>query len=158
MERNSQLKTTISVQGLALNATSCYQLDERVDWVASLLEELNEKVSPCERGGLSSSLNFNLEVTHKSGGGLRDYLTLTGQIHAQFITRCVSSCEVMQEFQKTLLNAIVIPREYERSMGLKEETVFFTDNREWDLFYYDLKVDVVEIIHEYLYLNKKPLP
>ena len=151
-------KPQISLQELALNTPYRYQLSEQVDWVGELLEELNQEVEGREREQMSSFLSLNLEFTRRNQDNLQDYFTLTGDIDAQYITRCVRTYEVMEEIQRTPINAMLIAEQCQQEMGLQDETAYFIDNREWDLFTYDFQVNLLEIIHEYIYLNKNPYP
>ncbi|MCY4643489.1 MAG: hypothetical protein OXB88_02630 [Bacteriovoracales bacterium] len=158
MESRSSLKSTLALHEFPVDTPLSYSLNEKVDWPKALLEELNEEVGSSERNGFSSAISIRLEALRRRGQALGDYLLLEGEVWAKYITRCIMSFEIMEEILTIPMNAVVIPRIRQRSMGLEEATIFFVDDRERDLFFYDLKVDVAEIVHEYIYLNKNPYP
>ena len=158
MESYPPLKSPLTVQGLPLNVPQFYELNEKTNWLIPLLEELNEDVDISKRSGFSSFLSLDLEITRRDERTLGNYITLIGAFKVQYLTYCVRCYEIMEEIQETDVNAVVIPREYRSLMNLEDEETFFVDNGEWDLFFYDLKVNLAEIIHEYLYLHKNPYP
>lgn len=153
------LKPTLSVHKLPFDTPQVCWVDEKTEWVQTILKELQEgEPLLSEWKGSSPSLSLNLEVIRRSRENLKNYLTLQGTIKLNWITRCVLTYEAMEQRQEIPVRAAVIMRSYQKSMNLYDETVLFVNDREWDIFYYDKGVDVAEIIHEYIYLNKNPYP
>ena len=159
MESYHQLKSSFCVQKLPLDTPRIYRADEREEWLVKILQELQEGEATLLKGeGFTPFIRLDLEVTHRSQESLKDYLTLQGKIEISYLTRCVLTYELMEQRQEILVGAIAMMSFYQRSMNLYDEMVLFMNDREWDIFYYDRRVDMAEIIHEYIYLNKESYP
>ena len=146
------------MQTLPLGVPQCYQLDETVDWVATLLSELSLGAESSSSEQFTPSFTLSLKLTRRDCGNLRNYLVVEGEFCVHYPAYCVATYQVIEEVQQTEVNAVVIAKHYQGSLNLHDEVTLFVDDQEWDLFYYDPKVSLVEIIHEYLYLNKNPYP
>ena len=158
MESRSRLKPVLSVQILPMGVPQCYQLDETVDWVATLLNELSLEAESSLSQQFTPSFTLSLKLTRRDRDNLGNYLVVEGKFCVHYSTYCVATYQVIEEVQQTEVNAVVISKHHQKSLNLQDEVTLFVDDQERDLFYYDPKVNLVEIIHEYLYLNKNPYP
>ncbi len=152
------MKDSIFIKGLPLEAGQVYSFDGSEEWMKNILSELTEDLNEEEKKFGDSDISLELEITRKNRGSLGDYIVLDGEINIHYPTHCVKSFEMMTENQVTPIHAIVLDKNLEKSLELEEETTYFLDEDELDLYFFDRKLEIQPIIHEYVFLNKNPYP
>jgi len=155
------MKEHIFIKHLKLDRPEEIQLDGQVPWLNKILDELNEDADDTDREKFSDSLEiyFKGEFLLKNNGKLGDYVLLDGSLFASFVTLCVSTGTVMNDVVDCSLSIVFIDDVLKDKLGLEEETDFFIDNEERDLYYYDNnKIDIRSTLHENVFLHKNPYP
>lgn len=152
------MKDMFFIKGLPLDAGQSHTFNEKQAWCQEILDELTEDLTETEKSKFESTINVDLEITRKHRGSLGDFILLEGDITIEYPTHCVKTFKMMKETQVTPVNAIVLDNNLEKELELEEETTFFLDTDELDLYFYHHKLDVKPIIHEYVFLNKNPYP
>lgn len=153
------MKDKFFIKGLPLNAPTSYLYDEKLDWAQNILNELTEELNKEERKSYSESFSADIEITRKSNGSLGEFVILSGSIQIKYPVHDVKTFEMMQEVQETEVNAIVLDKNLEKTLELEDETTYYLDvDEELDLYFYDRKLDIAPILHEYVFLNKNPYP
>lgn len=152
------MKQIYSVKALQINVPTIIDIDDNIDWVKKILDEVNEEIDPSIREGRGNYLKLDIDMERQNDNTLGDYVLLEGDIKMSYTTNCVKTLEIMDEVFETEINAVVLENFLEKELNLEEETTFVVGSEEYDLYFYDRKLDLEPIIHEYIFLNKNPYP
>lgn len=156
-----QLKNPEGLQTFPMNKDHDYFLDKSIDWLAELLKELNENTSqlPEEELLKRSRLDVNLNVKKCFKPQMGEYLLVKGKIDAAFFTDCVRTLTLMKDEVNVEFQCCLLDKALESDDQYNDQIEIYTDNELFDLYYYERrKVDLKELIHEQIYLNKNPYP
>jgi uncharacterized metal-binding protein YceD (DUF177 family) len=138
-----------------------YKLDKECPWVGKLLEELNEEstdVSIIDKHN-NSFLNIELHVKRKYNPSMGDYVLAWGKLTTTYFTECVKTLQTMNENIDIDFKGCFVDLSKEAEDQFAEQDEYFTDGQMWDLYFYEENnVDIQEMLHEILYLNKNPYP
>lgn len=157
----NKIPDVLNINKIGANQTKFYAVDHRQDWVKSLLLELNEKVEGRSEDEIlaNSKILINLEITKKPKGNYGNYLLVTGQFSAQYITHCVRTLEEMSDEVDFPINFCFVPGHLEQDNAFKDQTEVFEDNEMRELYFYHKgEVQLKEAIHEQIFLNINQYP
>ncbi len=130
-------------------------------WLMELLEELHEDIDKGDEffQNFNPSISFKGELTRKDKGKMGELGLLKGDLAVDFCTYDVHSGEMMGESLECEVRAAFMEQKVCEELGYEDETSLLVDTEEYDLYFYDGKlIDVKEVLHEYIYLNKNPYP
>jgi hypothetical protein len=150
----------INVAKLSSGKIYEFKVDQYVPWMKELLEELNEDVkvgfiSPSSQGSISCEGSYYKKVRPEYG----EYAVLKGHLLAKFYTNCVITGKVMLDEVDVEFEACFLGHSFKNNPDYKDEIEFYIDNSTMDLFFLNNNLlDLKEVLHEYLYLNKDPYP
>jgi hypothetical protein len=140
---------------------SLIKVDQQTPWMLELLEELHEDIDKDDPffENFQSSITFQGELARKDKGQMGDLGILKGELTVDFCTYDVNTGEMMSESLECPVNAVFMDQKVCTELGYEDETNLLVDTVEYDLYFYDGKtIDVKEVLHEYIYLNKDPYP
>ena len=155
------LKAQTYITAFPAGQTKIFEMDESIDWVGSLLSELNEEVSKDELSELETDMFLTIdgEVSRKKTGKLEDHIKVSAKLSTVFATRCIKSGKAMVDNLELEIKFVVIDHELISRYGYEEQTSLFVDEDEYELYSCkDNQFDLKEIIHEFIWLNKDPYP
>lgn len=137
-----------------------FKVDQYTPWLKELLEELNEDVrmgfiSPSSQGSINCEGSYYKKIRPEYG----EYAVVKAKLFAKFYTNCVSTGKVMLDEINVDFEACFLGQSFKNDPDYKDEIEFYIDNSTMDLFFLDHnQLDLKEVLHEYLYLNKDPYP
>jgi len=151
----------LNIKKLPINATKYYRLDHKQDWMLDLLLELCENMENKELEHVLSraSINADLEIMKKFNPEYGDYLLVNIQLHANYVTQCVRTLEEMDESVDIDVRASFMSSHLEKTEIFQDQTEMFDSGHMHELYFYDKGiVDLVEMVHEQIYLNVNEYP
>ena len=160
-DAENRLEANININKFPTNQTRFYHLDKTQDWLASILKELNEKVSDkSEDSKLSeTTIECELSITKKQKSHMGNYLVVKGYFKANFLTECVRTLEEMRDTVETEIKACFVPKYLETEESFQDQTEVFEDDQMLELYFYEKgDVQLAEMIHEQVYLNVNQYP
>jgi uncharacterized metal-binding protein YceD (DUF177 family) len=135
--------------------------DQETKWLDKILCEINEEAGDEAVETFKDDLfiTFSGQLARKQQTQYGEILLLTGELNSQFVTNCVRTGQSMLDKIETKITAIFLDSEHQDKYGYDEEVELLYDGKMWDLYFYnDESLDITEVIHEYLFLNKDPYP
>jgi|GEM_PF-3343772 len=154
-------KATYFLAKLKYNAPELLVFDQNTEWMAKILSELNE---PLEEGDVLYSketpfIRFKGEVVKKKNPQYGDIVLVMGDLDAAFVTTCIQTGKPMIDTIDVDVRACYISNDSKKRYGHDDEIDIVVDDQEFDLFFYnDEKLDIYEVLREYVFLNKNPYP
>ncbi len=149
------LPAIASLKELFFNKDGKYDLTQSIDWVALLLEELNEnsEYSPEQLDKLSS-LNIHMEIERYSDSKLDQTLLIKSHLKSVYCTRCVKTLEPLERELDFKFNAAFIHESFKEDEAYKELTETYLQDAIYDIYYEDRgRFDLKSMLHEQIYLN-----
>jgi len=163
MNNNNQvfntLKPQIKLGHYNFDETYEYELGTDLEWVKSLLDELEENTDKEDSTYERSEFSCSLKIKRKSGKPFGDHILIWGHFSSKYQAPCVRCLtptpqEVDADFQVSF-----IPKVLETEPEFEELDDIFTENEEFDLYFHDKgNVDVFEMLHENLFMNIDHFP
>lgn len=160
-DTENRLNATLNINKFPTNQTRFYELDKSQDWMTQILTELNEKASDkSDQEKLDqTSIECHLSVTKKQKAHMGNYLVVTGNFKAEFLTECVRTLEEMRDTVETEIKACFVPRYLETEESFQDQTEVFEQDQMLELYFYDKgDIQLSEMIHEQVYLNVNQYP
>ena len=157
----NRLDATLNINKFPTNQTKYYELDKSQDWMAQILTELNEKATEksAEAKMEETTISCDLAITKKQKPHMGNYLVVTGNFKANFLTECVRTLAEMRDTVETEIKACFVPRYLETEESFQDQTEVFEDDQMLELYFYDKgSVQLSEMIHEQVYLNVNQYP
>lgn len=138
-------------------------IDHHVEWMRNILSELHEEITDDLREEpellKQASLKFEGDLQKRSDSYWRDHALLVGELKACYWTQCIKSGELMLEEQDLDIQAVFINESLQKTKNLEEADTLMIENYEYDLYFYKSSmIDISEVLHEQLFLNKNPYP
>jgi uncharacterized metal-binding protein YceD (DUF177 family) len=138
-----------------------YKLTKKQDWVADLLTELNENVpeKTPEQAMDESYLNIDFTLQKKYKASLGEYVILIGTLKTEYLTECIKTLKEMRDEIEVSIKACFIDNIHETAPEYKDQIDIYDDGDVYELhFYSERNLDIKEMIHEVIYLNKNQYP
>ena len=86
-------------------------------------------------------------------------MKLLGALSLTYITQCAQSGELMNDELNLDVQAIFIDNILSNKYEDDENMTLFIGNMEYELYFYEnSKLDLAQVLHEYIFLNKNPYP
>jgi len=143
---------------LATNQKFEFDLTINNSWTKNLLLEVDEK-EKIEELTDREFLNISVSIVKKWNDKYNDVIILDGKVDMQFEPPCIRCLCPGFEKLKFNFSTCVMDSKLEDEEDFEELTTFYIDGAERELFYYEnLSLNIIEIIHELVYLNKMPFP
>ncbi|MAF78582.1 MAG: hypothetical protein CME63_04155 [Halobacteriovoraceae bacterium] len=163
MQRDHQIYDSIDKEVIlsryVFDETVQYELDDSLDWVSALYDELEENTDREEEGYKKGNISVRLQLKRKSGKPFGDHLLVKGSIEAQYTAGCVRCLTLTPESVDTEFQCAFINSRFEKDPEFEELDDIFTENEEYDLYFYEKgKIEIAEMVHEYLFMNINHLP
>lgn len=164
MDKNTfanDIKNPCPLNKFPTNKETSIQLNKDCEWINSLLSELHEGVTgmPVTEMNKRSSLDVRLDVTKKFNPKTGEYLLVKCHFEMEFFVNCVKTLTLMKDKLTCDFKSCFIGNEHEDDEMYADQIEVYMDNDLWDLHFYEKRdVDLKEIIHEQIYLNKNPYP
>lgn len=160
-EDNNSISGQVNLAKLALNQSYSFNLNKEQDWVKELLMELNQDVNllPPEMYLMHTNLNISLNLQKKYNNEVREYLIATGKVDAVYRTQCVRTLKEMPEELNFEFKVCFLDESLAQEPEYKDQTEAYVDNGIYELYFYKRRhVDLKEMLHENIVLNKNPYP
>jgi len=152
----------VSLPKLKLGKEENLSLDLNTPWLMSILNELSSDVSSRDskdQDGLTFDINFNGELIKEKDHSLGDIVKLLGALSVTYITQCAQSGELMNDELNLDVQAVFIDNILSNKYEDDENMTLFIGNMEYELYFYEnSKLDLAQVLHEYIFLNKNPYP
>jgi len=153
------LDPVIKIGEYSFDESVSYDLDENSSWVSNLLEELEEGLERPEGTQKNSKIFCYLTLKRKSGKPFGDHLLVRGELKASYETPCVRCLVPTPLTVNISFQCCFVPASLEKEPEFHELDEIFTENEEYDLYFYDKnKVDIYEMVHENLFMNIDHFP
>lgn len=159
-----RIKNKISVERLAKDRVETFQFDQNENFVAELLNELNEGLSISElevKGSFETDfIHYQGTIEKKYNSKYGEYIVIKAHLEAAYICLCVNSGAVMMDTIKADNYAGVIDPKFEELFEHDEDTLFYIDGQELELYYFDKNGEflLADLLREMIFLNKNPYP
>lgn len=158
---DQRIGATINLIKLPQNNVFEFNFDQDTDWVKDLLIELNENAtdkSP-EEYLKETSLTLSGEVVKKHREEMGEYLLLTANITAHYVTECVRTLKPMSMDLEVPVKICFVDEGFAETELFTDADDTYVDNEMWDLYFYNKRsVDFKEVIHEQIFLNYEQYP
>ncbi len=149
----------VSLPKLKLGQEETLSLDLNTPWLMSILHELSSGLSSEDSKELNLDINFNGELIRDKDNSLGDIVKLLGSLNVTYITQCAQSGELMNDDLNLDVQAIFIDNILSDNYEDDENMTLFVGNMEYELYFYENnKLDLAQVLHEYIFLNKNPYP
>ncbi|MBT6324920.1 MAG: hypothetical protein HOJ35_03050 [Bdellovibrionales bacterium] len=152
----------VSLPKLKLGKEENLSLNSSTPWLMSILHELSSDTSSRdskEQDGLTFDINFNGELIREKDHSLGDIVKLLGALSVTYITQCAQSGELMNDKLNLDVQAVFIDNILSNKYEDDENMTLFIGNMEYELYFYEnSKLDLAQVLHEYISLNKNPYP
>lgn len=135
--------------------------DKQTPWFLALLEELHEDLDKDDEFFVDfrPNITFKGELVKKDKGTMGDIAILKGDLALEFCTYDVQTGEMMSEELEVAVAAVYMDAKIRDELGYQDETSFLIETQEHDLYFYENNtIDLAEVLHEYIFLNKDPYP
>lgn len=154
----TKLKKPISLRNFQVGVAQVLELDATQDFMAELLDELNEGVEASDRGE-ESYISFNGEL-EKQKGKYEEFLHFTGTLKTTYYTHDILTNEVMTDYLEQEVKCLALTKEVGQKLQMEEEIDIELNGEEYDLYFLDEDdcFDIKGVISEYIYLNKNNYP
>ena len=153
-------KRVYSLSSLNTDVSEQIDLDTQKEWLKLILDELNEAAGEEEAGMVEQThLAFSGEIKKSKNAKFGEYVLISGEIRAKFVTQCVVTGSMMFDQIDCEILAANIAKHNQERLGLEEGETVFLEDEERELFFFDRgEVDLEPVLHEFIYLNKNPYP
>ncbi len=133
-----------------------YELDLSIPWLQELYHELNSE----QQGDPQPDDLWLKLVLHKSLEKLfGNVLTIEAEFESSYHDHCVRCLRPTECHLQFSFNACFLPHHLEQQEEYKDQAVFFHRGQEWDLYFHQKNlVNLQELLHEHIFLNKLPHP
>lgn len=158
---DNKLKNPLNLVKLPLNKDVTITLTHENPWVQELLVELHEGVTgmPVRELVKRSTFDVELNLCKKFQNTIGEYLLAKITIDIQYFTNCIKTLALMKDSLNLTFQSAVLPKTLEENEEYTDQVEVFLDNEMYDLYFYEKNfVDIKEIIHEQIYLNKNEYP
>lgn len=160
-KHENKVAAQINLIKLPLNQTYEFQLDQNTDWIKDILLELNENAtekSP-EAYFQETKLMVSGEVQKKSKAEMGDFLLVTGQVDAEYVTECVRTLKPMKVQLNFPFKACFVDSSLSNSELFKDADETYVENEVYELYFYKKRTaDFQEMLHEQIFLNYEQYP
>lgn len=155
------MKRIIPLGNLRLNTPEDFTVDHQIEWAQEFLDELQDGFTEFEKRCLPEkpAVDIKGSLLKEKDSRYGYTVILTGDLSLTFGTYCVSTGQQMVDHLDVPLNVVFVQANYISRYHLEEETTLFIGGEERELYSYENNsIDLAEVIHEYIYLNKNPYP
>jgi hypothetical protein len=151
------IKAIVDIRGIKKGQTLEVEVNEKIDWVKELLDELSDGVD--HQDEVVPYLKIFISLDKRFNEKFESFVLINGRIEALHPAICVRSGDSFLDKLDIPVNAIVIDDNLREKWGYDEEITMFFEDEEKDLYTFEnSQIQVKEILHEYLFLNKNPYP
>ncbi len=136
-----------------------YELDEATAWVSELYKELEENTDLEEDEYRKGDISVHLELKRKSKKPFGDHLLVKGTLKSAYTGACIRCLTATPQKVEADFQCAFINSRFEKDPEFEELDDVFTENDTYDLYFYEKgKVDLAEMVHEYLFMNIDHFP
>lgn len=161
MQKHDKIGAKINMIKLPSNTTFEFELDQETDWVRDLLMELNENATEKSPEAYldETSIFIRGEITKKTNAELNEYVTIKGQIEADYVTECVRTLKPMTVQLDVPFKICFIDESLSSSELFAEVDETYVDNEIYEIYFYSKRtIDLQEMLHEQVFLHYDQYP
>lgn len=153
------IEKEVRLSRLVFDETINYELDDNCSWVADLYNELEEETDREEDGYKPGFIKVELTLKRKSEKPFGDMLLVRGHVKSDYTAACVRCLALTPQSVEVDFQCAFVNSRLENDPEYEELDDIFTENEEWDLYFYEKgNADVAEMVHEQLYMSVNQFP
>lgn len=160
-KQDNKVAAQINLIKLPANTRYEFDLDQSTDWVRDILIELNENAtekSP-EEYLEETSLYISGEIEKKNKPEMSEYLLVSGNIEAEYVTECVRTLKPMKVELNVPFKICFLDETLATTELYSDQDETYVDNDIYELYFYNKRtVNFQEMIHEQVFLNYEQYP
>lgn len=157
--QDQRLESQIRINRFGSNQESLFKLDTTTDWVAELLEEMQESLDQEDRPE-GAALGLDIALASKENTALGEHFVVKGRFYGTYHTACVR-CLIPTTLQlDNQFACCFLPDHLEKAPEYEETAEVFCDEQSMDLYFSRPRgvIDLKELIHEQIFMTLDPLP
>lgn len=133
--------------------------NENSPWMKNLLTELSEGVELSLESSEHATLQFAGVAFKNKDRTYEECVFLEGKLLARFPVICANTGEVFLDELSVLVQSCFIDEKYQSEQDMADEIEIQLEGVAWDLYFQTKNsLNLSETFHEYLFLNKNPVP
>jgi hypothetical protein len=138
-----------------------FRFNQESKWVDELLTEMHEQTTglPPSEFNKRSSVNIELTIKRDNNAEIGEYVLMTGKVEIDFFVNCVKTLVLMKDKLDIEFKCCFISNTLEESEIYADQIEVYMESNMWELYFYDKRnIDIKEMVHEYIHLNKNSYP
>lgn len=149
-----KLDAQINISKISMDVTTDYDLNEDVDWVAELMDELEENTDREDEEYKKGSLEIEMSIKRKNEKPFADHVLIRGGFKTSFQMPCVRCLKLTRQTIEEPFTAAFMNKHFETEPEYEEADDIFTENENFDLYFHEKgNIDIKEMVHEQIYIH-----
>jgi uncharacterized metal-binding protein YceD (DUF177 family) len=158
MKINHLLPGEVLVSKYSQDFIEQYQIDEKTDWLAQIIKELEEE-NDDEIEREPAHLEIDANITRKTDKFLGEHLILKSNLKGFYHLPCGRCLTPIKQEIEMAINAAFLHDSQEKMPEYMEVTTVFAAGQEMELYFFHKGMaDIKEVFHEQLFTEIAPFP